>query len=52
MNKPLCDKPRSFLVAQDIKNVKRSFIVMPGIDVCCAEGHESYPVVCFDWLGT
>lgn len=33
MNKPLCDKPRSFLVSQDIKNVKRSFIVVPGIDV-------------------
>lgn len=33
MNKPLCDKPRSFLVSQDIKNVKRSFVVVPGIDV-------------------
>lgn len=33
MNKPLCDKPRSFLVAQHIKNVKRSFFVVPGIDV-------------------
>lgn len=33
MNKPLCDKPRSFLVVQDIKNVKRSFVVVPGIDV-------------------
>lgn len=33
MNKPLCDKPRSFLVSQDIKNVKRSSVVVPGIDV-------------------
>lgn len=33
MNKPLCDKTCSFLVIQDIKNVKRSFIVVPGIDV-------------------
>lgn len=33
MNKPLCDKPRSFLVSQDIKNVKRSFVVVPGMDV-------------------